>query len=125
MDLDDTLLALADETRREILKRLAVGDARVTEVAAPFDMSLNSVSKHIRILERAGLVRRRIEGRDHFLSLDPAPLDSVAAWMQRERAAWTTRLDKLEAALRAEDAIEAARISSRKSLRKRKPRSKP
>jgi len=125
MDLDDTLLALADETRREILKRLAVGDARVTEVAAPFDISLNSVSKHIRILERAGLVRRRIEGRDHFLSLDPAPLDSVVAWMQRERAAWTTRLDKLEAALRAEDAIEAARISSRKSLRKRKPRSKP
>jgi len=125
MELDDTLVALADETRREILKRLAAGDARVTEVAAPFDISLNSVSKHIRILERAGLVRRRIAGRDHFLSLDPAPLDATAAWMQRERAAWTTRLDKLEAALRAEDAVEAARISSRKSPRKRKPRSKP
>jgi DNA-binding transcriptional ArsR family regulator len=125
MDLDDTLVALADETRREILKRLAAGDARVTEVAAPFDISLNSVSKHIRILERAGLVRRRIEGRDHFLSLDPAPLDAAAAWMQRERAAWTARLDKLEAALRAEDAVEAARISSRTSSRKRKPRSKP
>jgi len=125
MDLDDTLVALADETRREILKRLAAGDARVTEVAAPFDISLNSVSKHIRILERAGLVRRRIEGRDHFLSLDPAPLDAAAAWLQRERAAWTARLDKLEAALRAEDAVEAARISSRTSSRKRKPRSKP
>jgi len=60
----------------------------VTEVAAPFDISLNSVSKHIRILERAGLVRRRVAGRDHFLSLDPAPLDAAAAWMQRERAAW-------------------------------------
>jgi len=125
MDLDDTLVALADETRREILKRLAAGDARVTEVAAPFDISLNSVSKHIRILERAGLVRRRIEGRDHFLSLDPAPLDAAAAWLQRERAAWAARLDKLEAALRAEDAVEAARISSRTSSRKRKPRSKP
>jgi len=125
MDLDDTLVALADETRREILKRLAAGYARVTEVAAPFDISLNSVSKHIRILERAGLVRRRIEGRDHFLSLDPAPLDAAAAWLQRERAAWTARLDKLEAALRAEDAVEAARISSRTSSRKRKPRSKP
>jgi DNA-binding transcriptional ArsR family regulator len=125
MELDHTLVALADGTRREILKRLAVGDARVTDVAAPFDISLNSVSKHIRILERAGLVRRRIEGRDHFLSLDPAPLDSAAAWMQRERAAWTTRLDRLEAALRAEDAIEAARISSRKSPRKRKSRSEP
>src|SRR6266850_7297193 len=113
MDLDDTLIALADDTRRSILKRLASGDARVTEVAAPFEISLNSVSKHIRILERAGLVRRRIEGRDHFLSLDPAPLDAAAAWLQRERAAWTTRLDKLEAALRAEDAVEAARKSSK------------
>jgi DNA-binding transcriptional ArsR family regulator len=121
VDLDDTLIALADETRRGILKRLAGGDARVTEIAAPFDISLNSVSKHIRILERAGLVRRRVAGRDHFLSLDPGPLDAAAAWLQRERAAWTTRLDKLEAALRAEDAIEAARNSSRKP----KPRSKP
>ena len=114
MELDDTLVALADETRRSILKRLAGGDARVTEIAAPFDISLNSVSKHIRILERAGLVRRRIEGRDHFLSLDAAPLDAMTAWMQRERAAWTTRLDKLEAALRADDAIEKARTKSRR-----------
>ena len=109
MDLDDTFVALADETRRGILKRLAAGEARVTEIAAPFQISLNSVSKHIRILERAGLVHRRIEGRDHFLSLDAAPLDAAAAWMQRERAAWTHRLDKLEAALRAEDAIAKAK----------------
>jgi DNA-binding transcriptional ArsR family regulator len=126
MDLDDTLVALADETRRSILKRLATGDARVTEVAAPFGISLNSVSKHIRILERAGLVRRRIAGRDHFLSLDPEPLDAAARWMLREREAWTARLDRLEAALRAEDAIEAARSSSRKpSSRTPKPRRKP
>jgi DNA-binding transcriptional ArsR family regulator len=121
MDLDDTLVALADVTRRTILKRLAAGDARVTEIAAPFEISLNSVSKHIRILERAGLVRRRIEGRDHFLSLDPGPLDAAAAWMERERAAWTTRLDKLEAALRAEDAIEAARTPPKKPNSRRKP----
>jgi DNA-binding transcriptional ArsR family regulator len=121
MDLDDTLVALADETRRGILKRLAAGDARVTDVAAPFDISLNSVSKHIRILERAGLVRRRVAGRDHFLSLDPAPLDAAAAWMLREREAWTARLDKLEAALRAEDAIEAARKSSQRTKPRRKP----
>ena len=125
MDLDDTLVALADETRRSILKRLAAGDARVTEVAAPFGISLNSVSKHIRILERAGLVRRRIAGRDHFLSLDPEPLDAAARWMLREREAWTHRLDKLEAALRAEDAIEAARASSQRTPKQRKPRSKP
>lgn len=107
--LDDTLLALADDTRRGILKRLAGGEARVTEVAAPFEISLNSVSKHIRILERAGLVRRRVAGRDHFLSLDPGPLDSAAAWLQQQRDAWTRRLDKLEAALRTEDAIEKAK----------------
>src|SRR6185295_9247709 len=101
MDLDDTLVSLADETRRSILKRLAAGDARVTEIAAPFAISLNSVSKHIRILERAGRV--------HFLSLDPEPLDAAAAWLQRERAAWSHRLDKLEAALRAEDAIDKAK----------------
>ena len=121
MDLDDTLIALADDTRRSILQRLASGEARVTEVAAPFDISLNSVSKHIRLLERAGLVRRRISGRDHFLALEPKPFDDLTKWMQQTREFWTTRLDKLEAALRAEDAIEAARKSSRKP----KPRSKP
>src|SRR5215208_3848074 len=103
MELDDTLVALADETRRSILQQLSAGERRVTEVAAPFDISLNSVSKHIRILERAGLVRRRIAGRDHFLSLDHRPLDEVATWIERHRRLWTRRLDALEAALRAED----------------------
>ena len=124
MDLDDTLIALADETRRDILQHLSKGDARVTELAAPYDISLNSVSKHIRILERAGLVRRRVAGREHILSLEPGPLDAAAAWMARERAAWTVRLDRLEAALRAEDAIEAAKHSSR-NVNKPKPRRKP
>jgi len=109
MDLDDTLIALADDTRRSILKRLAAGEARVTEVAAPFGISLNSVSKHIRLLERAGLVRRRVSGRDHFLALEPKPFDELAQWMQKTREFWSTRLDHLEAALRAEDAIEKAR----------------
>ena len=109
MDLDDTLIALADDTRRGILKRLAAGDARVTEVAEPFDISLNSVSKHIRILERAGLVSRRIAGRDHFLSLERKPFDELTQWMLETREFWTARLDALEAALRAEDAIAAAK----------------
>jgi len=109
MQLDDTLIALADETRRRILKRLATGEARVTEVAEPFDISLNSVSKHIRLLERAGLVRRRFEGRDHFLSLDPKPFDELSEWMTRTREFWNSRLDALEAALHADDAIAAAR----------------
>ena len=114
MDLDDTLIALADETRRSILKRLASGEARVTEVAAPYDISLNSVSKHIRILERAGLVSRRIAGRDHFLSFNPKPLDDVAEWIERHRRLWNRRLDLLEAALRAEDAIQSAKKKERR-----------
>jgi DNA-binding transcriptional ArsR family regulator len=109
MDLDDTLIALADPTRRAILQRLSSGEARVTEIAAPFDISLNSVSKHIRILERADLVRRRIAGRDHFLSFNPQPLREASAWIQKHQVFWTERLDALEAALRAEDAHPPAR----------------
>jgi DNA-binding transcriptional ArsR family regulator len=119
IDLDDTLIALADETRRGILKRLASGEARVTEVAAPFDISLNSVSKHIRLLERAGLVRRRVAGRDHFLALEPGPFDELTQWMLKTREFWSSRLDVLEAALRAEDAIAAAAKSSKQQPPKR------
>jgi DNA-binding transcriptional ArsR family regulator len=109
MNLDHTLIALADPTRRAILQRLSRGEARVTELAEPFDISLNSVSKHIRILERAELVRRRISGREHFLTFNPAPLESAAEWIERHRTFWTGRLDALEAALRAEDAAAAAK----------------
>ena len=97
--LDDTMLALADPTRRAILSRLAAGDARVTDLAAPFAMSLNAVSKHIRILERATLVRRRRSGREHVLSLNPAPLDEAAAWIEQQRTFWNASLDALERAL--------------------------
>ena len=83
--LDETLSALADPTRRAILARLAMGEARVTDLAQPFPISLNSVSKHIRMLERAKLVRRRVEGRDHWLSLDLRPLSEVEAWMAEQK----------------------------------------
>jgi DNA-binding transcriptional ArsR family regulator len=100
-DLDHTMLALADPTRRAILHRLSrVGEARVTELAEPFAMSLNAVSKHIRMLERARLIRRRVEGREHFLALDPAPLDEAAAWIAETRALWAARLDMLDAILK-------------------------
>jgi DNA-binding transcriptional ArsR family regulator len=101
--LDRTLLALADPTRRAILARLSRGEARVTEIAARFPISLNSVSKHIRTLERARLVRRRRVGRDHFLALRPEPLASAGAWIESQRAAWTGRLARLDALLEAED----------------------
>ena len=99
-DLDRTMLALANPTRRAILQRLAQGEARVTELARPFAISLNSVSKHIRVLERAALVRRRRAGREHLLSFDPAPLDEAAAWILAQRSFWSERLDALERALR-------------------------
>jgi DNA-binding transcriptional ArsR family regulator len=101
--LDDTLAALADPTRRAILARLVQGEARVTDLAAPFDISLNSVSKHIRMLERANLVRRRVEGREHILTFDAAPLDAAAAWIDAQRAAWTFRLQALDRLLTSED----------------------
>ncbi|QJR15107.1 ArsR/SmtB family transcription factor [Usitatibacter palustris] len=109
MDLDNTLIALADTTRRSILERLSQGPAKVTELAAPFPISLNSVSKHIRILERAGLVRRTILGRDHLLALETEPLDDITKWMQHHRTFWTQRLDALESLLRAEDAVAKAK----------------
>ena len=102
-NLDQTLLALADSTRRSILQRLSRGEARVTELAQPFDMSLNAVSKHIRILERANLVRRRKAGREHFLSFNRQQLDELATWIETQRAEWNARLDALEALLKAED----------------------
>ena len=92
-------MALADPTRRAILARLAAGEARVTDVAAPFPISLNSVSKHIRALERAGLVRRRVEGREHFLALDPRPLDEAGAWIEQHRRLWSRALAELEKVL--------------------------
>jgi DNA-binding transcriptional ArsR family regulator len=102
-NLNETLLALADPTRRAIMHRLLEGEARVTELARPFSISLNAVSKHIRMLERADLVRRRRAGREHFLSLNPRPLDEVSAWIETQRAFWSARLRAMDAALSAED----------------------
>lgn len=123
--LDQTLMALADATRRGILKRLSRGEARVTELWDPLPMSLNAVSKHIRVLERAELVRRRRAGREHFLSLNPQPLDELAQWISTQRALWTQRLDALEALLRAEDEAAARSRPRKTSRRTRKKRSKP
>jgi DNA-binding transcriptional ArsR family regulator len=100
MILDATLTALADPTRRAILARLAQGEARVTEIARPFPISLNSVSKHIRMLERAGLVTRRVDGREHILSFRPGPLDEVTGWVEAQKRLWAWRLGELETMLK-------------------------
>lgn len=116
--LDRTLVALADPTRRAILERLSQGQARVTELAAPFSISLNSVSKHIRMLERAELVQRRIAGKEHLLSYNPAPLEETALWIESQRALWARRLSALDELLREED--RALARAKRKPQRKRK-----
>jgi DNA-binding transcriptional ArsR family regulator len=94
--LDGVFNALSDPTRRAILARLTQADARVTDLASDFPISLNSVSKHIRMLERAGLLRRRVVGREHVLSLEPAPLAEAAAWIEHYRRFWEGRLAALE-----------------------------
>jgi DNA-binding transcriptional ArsR family regulator len=99
--MDTVLAAIADPTRRAILDQLARGPARVTDVAAPFEMSLNAVSKHIKVLERARLVRRTRHGREHTLALEAAPLREVVRWASRYEQLWNERLDRMEAFLAA------------------------
>ncbi len=95
--IDVTIAAIADPTRRAILDRLSSGPARVTDLAAPFSMSLAAVSKHVKVLEHAGLVRRTRQGREHTLELEAAPLREVVRWASRYERFWNERLDRLEA----------------------------
>ena len=95
--LDRVFSAVADPTRRAILARLADGEARVTDLAADFPISLNSTSKHIRVLEGAGLVQRTVRGREHFLRLEGAPLADAADWIQHYQRFWDERLAALDA----------------------------
>ena len=101
--MDAALGALADPTRRAIMAQLGDGERRVTELAAPFELSLNAVSKHIKKLEQAGLVRRRRVGRDHFLRADAAPIETAAAWFDAQRRFWNTRLDRLQSVMEREE----------------------
>jgi DNA-binding transcriptional ArsR family regulator len=94
--LDLTYGALSHPARREMLARLRNRDMRVTELAAHFDMSLAAASKHIGNLEQAGMVTRRIAGRDHWLSIKAEPMQDAAAWLSLYRSFWSRRLDKLE-----------------------------
>ncbi len=111
--LDHTFAALADPTRRAILARLALGEAKATELAAPFSISLPAISKHLRVLEQAGLLERRKEGRIHHCSLRTEPLGEAAEWIEAARRFWGGQLDALAQCL---DQPE------QKARRKRKPK---
>jgi DNA-binding transcriptional ArsR family regulator len=94
--LDNTFHAVSDPTRRAILKMLSERQARVTEIAKSFPHSLNAISKHLKVLEQAGLIRREIKGRDHICQLDPAPLQKASDWFEAYRQFWEERLDAME-----------------------------
>jgi DNA-binding transcriptional ArsR family regulator len=101
--LDAVFHALSDPTRRAILQRLARGESSIGELASPFHMTFAGASKHIKALEKAGLVRRRVEGRIHVCSLEPRHLAEAHDWLGYYRRFWTMRLDDLERALRNAD----------------------
>jgi len=102
--LDQVFHALSDSTRRAMLRELAGGERKVGELAAPFSMSLAAASKHVRVLENAGLLQREVRGRVHICRLQPARLKSAGQWLRFYEQFWTERLDALEAVLRAEPA---------------------
>jgi DNA-binding transcriptional ArsR family regulator len=95
-DLSTVLGAISHPSRRAILHRLTDGPARVTEIAARFDISLNAVSKHLKVLEGAGLVDRDVQGRDHVIRFRGEPLRLVSTWVHEYERFWTERLDQLE-----------------------------
>jgi DNA-binding transcriptional ArsR family regulator len=104
--LSTTFAALADPTRRAILARLSDGEASVTELASPFDMSLPAVSKHLKVLERAGLISRGRDAQWRPCRIEPAPLKDIASWVEQYRAMWEQRFDRLEDYLREVQAKE-------------------
>src|SRR5437762_11115475 len=94
--LDKIFLALGHPVRRQILVRLAQGTATVTDIAEPFEMSLNAISKHLKVLEKAGLIQRRVLGREHHCRIRPEALEEVSNWLTYYQAFWTSRLDAIE-----------------------------
>ncbi len=100
--LDGVFQALADPTRRAMLRSLASGESSIGVLAEPFRMSFAAASKHVRVLERAGLVRRRIEGRSHICRIEPAPLAAAEEWIRFYEHFWSPQLEALDKALTAE-----------------------
>ena len=98
--LDDIFSALSDPTRRSILERLTQGEATVSELAEPHEMSIQAVSKHLRKLEAAGLVRRRRDGREVHCRLQTEPMRRAVSWIEERRRFWEVRLDRLETVLK-------------------------
>jgi DNA-binding transcriptional ArsR family regulator len=97
--LDDTFAALADPTRRAILARLAEGEATVSEIMAPFDISQPAISRHLKVLEKAGLISTKVTGSARPRSLEVAPLEELDDWLSRYRERWEAQFQRLDAVL--------------------------
>jgi len=110
--------ALGDATRRHMLRDLAGGERTVSQLAQPFAISLAAASKHIKVLESAGLLRREVRGRTHLCRLDPGPLASAHEWLSFYERFWSNRLDLLEELLRAEDASKSKKPKLKKPTSK-------
>jgi DNA-binding transcriptional ArsR family regulator len=100
--LDTTFQALADPTRRGMLATLALGEKSIGELAEPFEMSFAGASKHVKVLEQAGLVARRKQGRTHVISLEARPLEEAERWLRQWEKFWSVRLDRLQALVESE-----------------------
>ena len=111
--LSATFAALADPTRRAILARLAAGESSVTELAAPFEISMPAVTKHLKVLERAGLITRSRDAQWRPCQLDAKPLLDVSTWVERYRQFWEERLDRLE------DYLQTIQVKEKKNVRKK------
>jgi len=115
--LDSVFHALSDRTRRAMLRSLATGEHNIGELAAPHRMSFAAASKHVKVLEKAGLVRRHVEGRAHVCRIEAAPLASADQWLRFYERFWSERLGLLDDLLRAED-LEAASRSKRARIKR-------
>ena len=94
--LSDVLTAISHPSRRAIISRLAAGPARFTDIAEPFDLSLNAITKHLKLLERAGLISREKKGREVYMTFQPKPLQEVAGWVHPYERFWNEKLDSFE-----------------------------
>src|SRR6202166_2569102 len=111
--LTDVLTAISHPSRRAIIEQLSAGPARFTDIAKPFDTALNSVTKHLKLLERGGLIERRKQGREVFISFRGAPLRQVAGWVHEYERFWNERLDQFEEYFRKQQLKDDANLKAK------------
>jgi len=118
--LTDVLTAISHPTRRAIIGQLANGPSRFLDVAEPFDVALNAITKHLKLLERAGLIEREKQGREVYISLRPEPLQEVASWVNEYERFWNERLDKFEQYFRKQQLKEKINRKGKKNSKEKK-----